>query len=293
MTAYLLGILPFSTSRLADLRCRRQGIAANTDRRSPALRLLQRPVWTRKRSESADFCNSCAHLGCYCIQLELVVFETCETSTHVDIPTGELMRLIDYVQRATLVEQLEAMEPWKATESAMSIVSSIAVQLASDSAWYCSRSNLAIHATAVVSPLAILDAPAVIGPRARVSHGAYLRSGVWLDEDVSVGPNCEIKSSFIFAKTRIAHLNYVGNSIVGEDVNIEAGAVLANHWNERDDKSIAVRINGQLVETTVSKLGAIVGDSCRIGANAVTSPGTVLPPQTVVGRLELVDQSNS
>jgi acetyltransferase-like isoleucine patch superfamily enzyme len=38
------------------------------------------------------------------------------------------------------------------------------------------------------------------------------------------------------------------------------------------------------------KFGALIGDHCRIGANAVLSPGTILKPGTVVPRLALVDQ---
>ena len=49
-------------------------------------------------------------------------------------------------------------------------------------------------------------------------------------------------------------------------------------------------MNGQLIETGVTKFGALVGDDCKIGANAVLSPGTILAKGTVVGRLQLVDQ---
>jgi UDP-N-acetylglucosamine diphosphorylase / glucose-1-phosphate thymidylyltransferase / UDP-N-acetylgalactosamine diphosphorylase / glucosamine-1-phosphate N-acetyltransferase / galactosamine-1-phosphate N-acetyltransferase len=153
------------------------------------------------------------------------------------------------------------------------------------------RDEALIHTSAVVSKHAFIEGPAVVGRGCRVSHGAYLRDGVWLESDVVIGTHCEIKSSFIFAGTRIAHLNYVGNSLIGADVNIEAGAVLANHWNERNGALIELRLaEGKAVETGVTKFGAIVGDGSRFGANAVTSPGTVLAPGSIVGRLELVDQ---
>ena len=77
---------------------------------------------------------------------------------------------------------------------------------------------------------------------------------------------------------------------MGQDVNLEAGAVLANHFNEREDKRIFVLIAGNAADTGLVKFGAVLGDGCRIGANAVTSPGTLLPPGTVVPRLALVDQ---
>jgi acetyltransferase-like isoleucine patch superfamily enzyme len=73
-------------------------------------------------------------------------------------------------------------------------------------------------------------------------------------------------------------------------VNLEAGAVIANHYNERVHKEISVLVNGQVFSTGVQKFGALIGDGTRIGANAVSSPGTILPPRSVVKRLELVEQ---
>jgi len=69
--------------------------------------------------------------------------------------------------------------------------------------------------------------------------------------------------------------------------------VLANRFNERADKQIWVRIDGELIPTGVTKFGALIGDGSRIGANAVTSPGTLLPPGSMVPRLGLVDQSGA
>jgi NDP-sugar pyrophosphorylase family protein len=82
----------------------------------------------------------------------------------------------------------------------------------------------------------------------------------------------------------------VGDSIIGQEVNLEAGAVLANQFNERTDKRIFVRLDGRTAATGLTKFGAVLGDGTRVGANAVTTPGTLLPPHSVVARLALVDQ---
>jgi acetyltransferase-like isoleucine patch superfamily enzyme len=76
-------------------------------------------------------------------------------------------------------------------------------------------------------------------------------------------------------------------------VNMEAGSIIANHYNERIDKSIYVRIKNERVLTGVTKFGALVGDQTKIGANAVLSPGTILESKSVVKRLELIDQSGT
>jgi UDP-N-acetylglucosamine diphosphorylase / glucose-1-phosphate thymidylyltransferase / UDP-N-acetylgalactosamine diphosphorylase / glucosamine-1-phosphate N-acetyltransferase / galactosamine-1-phosphate N-acetyltransferase len=150
--------------------------------------------------------------------------------------------------------------------------------------------QVAVHRTAAVADSAEVSGPVIIGPGCRVGSGAVLRAGVWTDAGVTIGPHSEVKASLMFARSAAAHRNYIGDSIVGEDVNLEAGAVLANHFNEREDKEIFALVAGKAVATGLVKFGAVVGDRCRIGANAVTSPGTLLPPGTVVPRLALIDQ---
>ena len=105
-----------------------------------------------------------------------------------------------------------------------------------------------------------------------------------------VGISCEVKTSVLLEESAIAHFNFVGDSIIGHNVNIEAGAILCNHYNEREDDTVFVHIDGQRVSTGLHKFGSLVGDGCRIGANAVLSPGTLLKPKTIVRRLELIEQ---
>ena len=108
--------------------------------------------------------------------------------------------------------------------------------------------------------------------------------------DVTIGPSVEVKSSFVFSNSSIAHFNFVGDSLLGANTNIEAGAIVANHHNDRLDKTISVRTNGQLSSIDTTKFGALIGDNAKIGANAVLNPGTIIEPNEIVGRLCHVDQ---
>jgi NDP-sugar pyrophosphorylase family protein len=150
--------------------------------------------------------------------------------------------------------------------------------------------DVAVHRSAVVHESAVLTGPVIVSAGCRIGPGAVLRAGTWLDEEVTIGPHSEVKGSLLFTRSAAAHRNYVGDSILGQDVNLEAGAVLANHFNERTDKRVFVRLDGRTAATGLTKFGAVLGDGTRIGANAVTTPGTLLPPHSVVARLALVDQ---
>ena len=150
--------------------------------------------------------------------------------------------------------------------------------------------DIAVHPSATVEPGVVLKAPCIIGENCFVASYAYLRGGVWLDRNVILGPSVEVKSSVIGEGSKAAHFNFVGDSVIGRDVNIEAGAIVANYRNERADKQIVCFDGEQLIRTGRDKFGSLIGDGCRIGANAVLAPGTILKPATVVPRLALVDQ---
>ena len=177
--------------------------------------------------------------------------------------------------------------PWAITAQAAGLVSRMLATLNGE---FVIRNQIAIHREAVLEEGVVLKPPVVISKGCFLAAHAYVRGGVFLAENVTIGPGGEVKSSFIFQGSALAHFNFVGDSLLGTGVNLEAGAVLANHFNERPDKLIRVVVDGGIVETGSVKFGALVGDGSRIGANAVTSPGTVLLPGSIVGRLQLLDQ---
>ena len=107
------------------------------------------------------------------------------------------------------------------------------------------------------------------------------------------GPGAELKSSFVFAGTKLAHFNFVGDSILGSDVNLEAGSIVCNYRNERSEKEILVRLGADLHRTGHVKFGAVLGDHSRLGGNAVVAPGCLLRPGSVVRRASLRDDEAS
>jgi len=177
--------------------------------------------------------------------------------------------------------------PWKITDNLTVIINDLILHLDSN---FDIRDGIAVHKTAIIESGVTLKAPVIIGENCFLGANAYLRGGVYLDKSVRIGPGCEIKTSIIFSDSSIAHFNFIGDSIIGHNVNFEAGAVTANHYNDRTDKKISVRIKSTIIETNTEKFGSLVGDNSKIGANAVLSPGTILEAGTIVNRLELIDQ---
>jgi NDP-sugar pyrophosphorylase family protein len=175
------------------------------------------------------------------------------------------------------------------TLNAATVVGRLLSRLASG---YTVNGAIAIHPTSTIEGGAVIKGPAIIGPHSFIAAGAYVRGGCWLEANCILGPGTELKSSFVFRGSKLAHFNFVGDSIIGSEVNLEAGSIIANYRNEWADPTIWFTYGGRPIETGAEKFGALVGDRSRIGANAVIAPGAILAPGTIVTRLSLVDQAS-
>ena len=177
--------------------------------------------------------------------------------------------------------------PWELTARLKDILEKIISQLGAE---FNIENGIAIHKSVTVEKGVTFKSPFIALENCKIGANAYFREGVFLDKSVKIGPGSEIKSSIICSQTAIAHLNYIGNSIIGQNVNFEAGSIAANHYNERENKRIWVTYNNETMDTGVEKFGSLVGDNSKIGANAVLSPGTILKRNSIVKRLELINQ---
>ena len=177
--------------------------------------------------------------------------------------------------------------PWELTAQSESAVRALLAELPVGE--FVMNGEVAVHRCAAVEGGAVLKGPLILNAGCFVAAGAYLRGGNWVAENCIFGPGSELKSSFVFAGTKLAHFNFVGDSVLGAKVNLEAGSVVCNYRNERSAKEVLVHVGSQLHRTGKEKFGALLGDGTRIGANAVVAPGAILSPGTVIRRLELYD----
>jgi NDP-sugar pyrophosphorylase family protein len=100
--------------------------------------------------------------------------------------------------------------PWELTGRATGIVEQI---LSRSGPNYIVSDNIAVHDTSIVESGAIIKGPAMIGPDCYIAAGAYLRGGCWLEATCTIGPGAELKSSFVFSGSKLAHFNFVGDRL--------------------------------------------------------------------------------
>lgn len=136
-----------------------------------------------------------------------------------------------------------------------------------------------VHRSATVVPTAVLVGPVIVGPGSFVGHSAFVRNGVLIGANCTVGTSVEIKNSIVFDNVDLAHFNYVGDSILGYGSHLGGGAITSNL--RLDEKNVIVR-GSVSVDTGLTKVGAMLGDHVQIGCNVVLNPGTVIGRKAVV-----------
>lgn len=130
-----------------------------------------------------------------------------------------------------------------------------------------------------IEPGAYIKGPCVIGENCEVRQGAYIRGDVIVGRGCVVGHTTEVKHAIFLDGVHAAHFAYVGDSILGNDVNLGAGVKCANVRLDRQE--VVVFDGKQRYATGLRKLGAVVGDCCQIGCNSVLNPGTILGQEVV------------
>src|SRR5690606_36733292 len=81
---------------------------------------------------------------------------------------------------------------------------------------------------AVIEPGAYVQGPTVIGAGTVVRHAAYIRGECIIGRGCIVGHATELKRSIMLDGSHAPHFNYVGDSILGRNVNLGAGTRLGN-----------------------------------------------------------------
>ncbi len=133
-----------------------------------------------------------------------------------------------------------------------------------------------------------------LGKGSIVKSGSYIEGNVVIGENCTLGPNCfirgetsigdncrvgcgvELKNSIIMDNCTMKHRAYIGDSILGEGVNVGAGTNIADL--RHDGKPIECMVEGKFVSTGRRKLGAVIADGVKLGINTSIYPGRMLWP---------------
>lgn len=134
---------------------------------------------------------------------------------------------------------------------------------------------IVIDAHALIRPGATIIGPAYVGPHSQVLDRALVKA------NTSIGPWCkvagEVGATIFQGYSNKAHDGHLGDSWVGEWVNLGAGTVNSNLLNTYGEVMVRQRVGGSLSRTGMQFLGSIIGDHVK------TAIGTRLMTGSVIG----------
>ena len=183
--------------------------------------------------------------------------------------------------------------PWQILETNQHIISKMDSNLIHNNVSI--EESVTIHGIVEIGENTIIKAgtyiegPLIIGKNSVIGPNAYLRPYSTIGDNCKIGNSSEIKASIIMNHTAVPHLSYIGDSIIGEHVNLGCGTVTANV--RLDKKNISMEIKGELVETHKRKLGAIIGDYVSLGINVNIMPGKCIGSYCEIGSNTVVSQN--
>jgi bifunctional UDP-N-acetylglucosamine pyrophosphorylase / glucosamine-1-phosphate N-acetyltransferase len=133
---------------------------------------------------------------------------------------------------------------------------------------HCTLKNVIVSAGTVIAPYSLIE-DAEIGENCKIGPYARIRPGTKLSAKVHIGNFVEVKKSSIASGSKVNHLSYIGDTIVGENVNIGAGTITcnydgANKYQTIIEDNVFVGSDTQLVAPVTVSKGSTIGAGSTI-----------------------------
>ena len=179
-------------------------------------------------------------------------------------------------------EWIDVARPWDLLEANRILMTDIESEVEGDVSERAElRGPVQVRKGSVVGPGSVVIGPAIIGEDTEVGPNAYIRPSTYVGAGCKVGNAVEVKNSIVMDGTKIPHLSYVGDSVIGERCNLGAGTKVANL--RLDEREVSVIIDGRRTGSGRRKLGVIMGDDVKTGINATIDVGTIIGEEAFIG----------
>lgn len=139
----------------------------------------------------------------------------------------------------------------------------------------------AIGRDTVIRPYTIIENGVRIGKRCVIGPFARIRPGTKLSEGVEIGNFVEVARSSVGKDTKIKHHSYIGDTVIGEKVNIGAGTITANYDGKKKNRTV-IKDRAFIGSGTIFVAPATIGKGAVTGAGCVVTRKTKVPDSSVV-----------
>jgi bifunctional UDP-N-acetylglucosamine pyrophosphorylase/glucosamine-1-phosphate N-acetyltransferase len=126
----------------------------------------------------------------------------------------------------------------------------------------------------VIFPNTVIEGDVKISEKCSIGPFARLRRGTRLAGGVEIGNFVELCRTEIGENTKVKHHTYLGDTVVGKDVNIGAGTITANYDGEKKHRTV-------IEDGAFIGVGTMIVAPSRIGKGAKTGAGSVLTKKEI------------
>ena len=133
---------------------------------------------------------------------------------------------------ASLLESITY--PWEALPLIHDAILALGKELPED-IYEAHGDNIWIAKSAKIAPTACLNGPLIVDEGAEIRHCAFIRGNAIIGKNAVVGNSTELKNVILFNKVQVPHYNYVGDSILGYQSHMGAGAVTSNVKSDKNE----------------------------------------------------------
>ena len=137
------------------------------------------------------------------------------------------------------------------------------------------ETDVVIGPDTTIYPFTVIRTGVKIGRHCEVGPFSHLRTGTVLEDYAEVGNFTEAKQTKLGRHSKAKHLSYLGDAVIGDDVNIGAGTITANFDGKNKYQTI-------IEDGASTGSGTILIAPMKLGKEAVTGAGAVVPKGTKV-----------
>ncbi|MEM1221815.1 MAG: UDP-N-acetylglucosamine diphosphorylase [Verrucomicrobiota bacterium] len=130
-------------------------------------------------------------------------------------------------------------------------------------------------------PFGAIKGPVFIAEGCELRPGVFIRGNVIAGASCVLGNSCEFKNCLLLDRVQVPHFSYVGDSVLGNGAHLGAGVICSNL--RLDQQPVQLRSpEGDMHDSGLRKLGALIGDQAEVGCNTVLNPGSLLGRRALV-----------
>ena len=152
--------------------------------------------------------------------------------------------------------------------------------------WVTIKWNIILEEWAILKSWTYIEWNCYIGKDSSIGPHTYLRWETVIWQGCKIWNAVEVKNSTFWNNSNAAHLSYIWDSVVLNNVNLWWSFITANL--RHDNKNIRVMLDKKLVDSWKRKLWVIIWDNVKTWVNTTTMPGRTIDAWSMTMPWEIV-----